>query len=208
MTSISFPKLTEINDDLHISGADGLLSLNFPELAIVQSNLAIIDVPSLTTLNIFRRLKFVRYTSIINTGLQSLDWDGLVPSVTMTELFISNNTKMDVVSLPAVRNITGGGLYIYGNGRTKLYSEVQEVNFLQVTGVAGWLNGTNGFDSLQFSANRGASTPEYKIWDNDFDTLSFQSLEYTNGSIDIHDNPNLAGKSVYFLCFPFLAWIY
>lgn len=71
---------------------------------------------------------------------------------------------------------------------------VKYVQFLELTGIGGWLDTATGLDSLEYSENSHASDPKYKIYNNSFDSITFNSLEYTNGSIDIYDNPNLASK--------------
>lgn len=195
LTGVSFPDLTYVDDDIQISGARGLKTLSFPKLDVIQSSIAIRDLPNLSTFDMFSRLRHASYISITNTGLRRIEWDRFGDVPKLISFRVTNNTNLRELSIPALENISGGGLYIHGNGRLRVYSRIREVQFIEISGVESWMEGSRGLDSLRFSANRGASFPSYRIFNNTFDTLSFEFLQYTNGSIRIYDNPNLASKS-------------
>lgn len=196
LTSVSFPALTYVNNNIQILNASGLIKVSMPILKTVQGEISVTNTPALTQFEAFTRLQHVSYVSIINTGLHRLEWlrYGHVP--TLISFLVSNNTNLDEVSIPALENISGGGLYIHGNGRTKVYNNLRYVNFIEMTGVSGWLNGTTGFDSLERTVRNGASYSKLQLWDNTFEILGIPYLEYVNGSISIRDNPYMTSMLI------------
>jgi hypothetical protein len=195
LTGLSFPALVYASD-IVIRGVGDLTTINVPVLKTVNGPLTLQNLPDLRDWNGFETLTFVSYTNLVNTGLKEIVWNSTDSRNADTgEIYISNNTNADIINLQNVRKVDF--FDIHGNGNTQIALGLETVRQLTVTGCAGWKTGY-GFDgpiNLENVTGLYGSDGKIEIFENTFETLAFDYLEWVNGQFLIHDNPNLVNLS-------------
>jgi hypothetical protein len=201
LTGLSFPVLYDV-DHIEVVGVRDLTVLDFPAINTVQFDLVLENLPSLETWNGFETLNYSAYTDIINTGLSSIIWNSSETRKVYTgNIRIQNNTNLELVNLRNPKE--WDTLEVHGNGNTKIGIGAETVRMLTITGCSGYVEDYfalgPGFNDIENIASLYGSDGWIRIWNNSFESLTFESLRTINGSVEIHSNPNLVNISMNFL---------
>jgi hypothetical protein len=113
-SSIDFPNLLSVNQDVYISGSQALTIVDMPQLTYVLGTFEIADLASLKTLQLPELVKIGGYLSIYNNSaldfvsmpkLQLVEFEGAGYFDQGEALFISNNSLWTRISFPQLISI-------------------------------------------------------------------------------------------------------
>lgn len=188
LTGISLPDLTSATN-IDIVGASALTTIDLPALG-GASEINLYYLPRLQTWTGFKSNVLTGAISIVHTGLSSLRWDSKNStnarisegSYSSGSLDINNNTFLDEISLINVAQIDGP-LRIIGNGQTKITLGLTTGSYIGISGCSQILPVT--------ATDNITELDELELHDNLFTNISFAGVKSMEGSINIHNNPNL-----------------
>lgn len=121
LASLSFPNLVSFLNDgsnpvFSISDCVSLVSIDFPKLALIETNLGIWGCPNLTTINL-PALEEARGLYIESSAMTSLDLSALV-TIGEMNIGIMGNTVLESIDLSSLVPISKGKFYFSENALT------------------------------------------------------------------------------------------